>query len=84
MSAKDFGTPTLYVEHKADRSTEVDGNGTKQSVELPGFVYFGFVIDGVKIPLGRKGTAGLEADIARAKAKADAQAAAAPPAPPAV
>ena len=82
MSEQTFGAPSLYVEHKPDYSNEVDGNGLKHQVELPGHVYFGFVIDGVKIPVGRKGTAGLLADIGRAKAKADAQAAAAPPAPP--
>lgn len=78
-----FQTPQLYVEHKPDSSTEVDGSGVKHAVELPGHVYFGFVINGVKIPLGRKGTAGLLADIRRAQgAAASTDAAPAPDAQP--
>ena len=75
MSSPTFGTPTLYLEHVPDYSVEDDGSGGKMSVELPGFVYFGVTVNGAKIPLGRKATAGLLADIARVKAKADADAA---------
>lgn len=77
-----FETPTLYIEHHPDFSTEVDGNGLNQRHELPGHVYFGLVVNGVKIPLGRKGTAGLVADIKRAKAKQDAEVAPGTPAAP--
>jgi hypothetical protein len=72
MTALNFETPSLYVEHKPDSTSEVDGNGVRQVHELPGHVYFGFVINGVKVPVGRKATAGLLADIKRAKAKQDA------------
>lgn len=77
-----FETPTLYIDHHPDQTAEVDGNGQRQVHELPGHVYFGIVVNGVKIPLGRKGTAGLVADIKRAKAKQDAEASTAPPAAP--
>lgn len=67
MAEKKFSTPKLYIEHRPDHSSELDGNGVRQVHELPGHVYFGIEVDGVKIPLGRKATAGLEADIERAK-----------------
>ena len=76
-----FDTPTLYIDHHPDSTSEIDGNGQRQVHELPGHVYFGIVVNGVKIPLGRKGTAGLVADIKRAKAKQDAEAAGSPSVP---
>ena len=83
MATLSLDTPTLYVEHVPDYSTEIDANGLPQVNELPGHVYFGVVIDGVKVPLGRKATAGLLADVERVKAAAQAAAdASAPPAPP--
>lgn len=65
-----FSTPSLYIDHVPDSTNEVDGNGVRVVKELPGHVYFGVEVDGVKIPLGRKGAAGLLADIERAKANA--------------
>lgn len=70
MSDLKLGTPKLYVEHVPDHTSELDGNGVRQVHELPGHVDIGVEIDGVKIRLGRKATAGLLADIERAKAKA--------------
>jgi hypothetical protein len=72
-----FSTPTLYATHVPDYSTEVDGNGVKQRVELPGHVEFGLIVNGVKVRIAQKATAGLLADITRAKAAADEAAAAA-------
>lgn len=69
----DFSKPTLYVEHVPDYGIETDGNGVKHEVELPGHVNFGVEIDGVKVQLGRKATAGLLADIERSKAAAEAE-----------
>lgn len=67
MSDLKLGTPKLYVEHFPDHTSELDGNGVRQVHELPGHVDIGVEIDGVKIRLGRKATAGLLADIERAK-----------------
>lgn len=66
----DLGTPTLYVEHVPDHGTVTNSSQQTETVELPGHVYFGVEVNGVRVPLGRKATAGLLADIARAKAAA--------------
>lgn len=68
MSDLKLGTPKLYVEHVPDVTSELDANGVRQVHDLPGHVDIGVEIDGVKVRLGRKATAGLLADIERAKA----------------
>lgn len=67
MSDLKLGTPKLYAEHVPDVTSELDANGVRQVHDLPGHVDIGVEIDGVKIRLGRKATAGLLADIERAK-----------------
>lgn len=66
---------TIDVRRIPDASTEVDGNGNKQQVELPGFLEYGVNLDGHFQVLFRTKAPGTLADIARAKqAQADYQA----------
>ena len=57
----------VHARHKPDQHFELDANGIRKEVELPGFVEIGVEIDGHFLVLFRKHTAGLLADIARAK-----------------
>jgi hypothetical protein len=73
---------SLEVRHEPDYSVETRDEGIKERVELPGFLNFGVVVDGVFVTILRRKAAGLFADVKRAKAARDAEAAAAPPPPP--
>lgn len=83
MSARTLGPITIVSEHVPDYTLEVDGNGNKQRVELPGHVSFYLVVDGARVRIGHKAAAGLFADIDRAKAAAPPPAQTPPATPPA-
>lgn len=70
MTPRTFGTPTLYVEHQPDSTSELDANGVKQHSELPGFLEIGVLVDGVKVALHslKAGSLLPKIDAARAKA----------------
>jgi hypothetical protein len=69
----------LVARFVSDYSLEVGPDGNKRQVELPGFIDFGTVVEGVFVPLERRKAPGLLADIERAKqADGQAQAAAQP------
>jgi hypothetical protein len=74
MTDLNISSVGAYAEHVPDHSTELDPNGLPFVVELPGHIVFGFVIDGVKVPVGKKGEAGIAADKARQDAVAKAEA----------
>jgi hypothetical protein len=82
MSERTFNVGSVYVDHEPDFTNEVDGNGVKHSIELPGFVEIGVVVDGVKVPLTRQKAGNLLPQLDKAKANAAKAAEAAPPAPP--
>ena len=69
MPTREFSTPVPYIDHEPDFSLEEDGSGVKQSVELPGFVEIGFVVDGVKVPLVRRKAGNLLPQFDAAKSK---------------
>lgn len=69
----------VVARHLPDYSIETAGDGTKVSQELPGFVEFGVVADGVFVPILRRKAAGFFADVQRAKDQAAADQAAQPP-----
>lgn len=60
----------VHARHVPDQTQEVDSNGIRQNVELPGYVEIGVDIDGHFLVIARKATAGLLADINRAKQNA--------------
>lgn len=83
MSDRTFDVGGLYVDHEPDFSNEVDGNGAKQRVELPGFIEIGVLVNGHKVALHRLKAGNLLPQLDKAKADAQAKADAAPPQPPA-
>jgi len=68
MSDFAYDNLPLVARFVSDYSLEVGPDGNKRQVELPGFIDFGTVIEGVFVPLERRKAPGLLADIERAKA----------------
>jgi hypothetical protein len=46
MPARDLPNPTLVAEHVPDFTTEIDGNGVRHEVELPGAIRLGVDLGG--------------------------------------
>ena len=67
MSEYVYENLPLVARFVSDFSLEVGPDGNKRQVELPGFIDFGTVVEGVFVPLERRKAPGLIADIERAK-----------------
>jgi hypothetical protein len=67
MSDFAYDNLPLVARFVSDYSLEVGPDGNKRQVELPGFIDFGTVVEGVFVPLERRKAPGLIADIERAK-----------------
>jgi hypothetical protein len=67
MSDFAYDNLPLVARFVSDFSLEVGADGNKRQVELPGFIDFGTVVEGVFVPLERRKAPGLLADIERAK-----------------
>jgi hypothetical protein len=74
MSDYAYENLPLVARFVPDFSLEVGPDGNKRQVELPGFIDFGTVVEGVFVPLERRKAPGLLADIERAKQANDATA----------
>lgn len=46
MAEQEFESLSLVGKHEPDYSTEVDGDGNKRKVQLPGLYHVGFVRNG--------------------------------------
>lgn len=68
MSEFAYENLPLVARFVSDFSLEVGPDGNKRQVELPGFIDFGTVVEGVFVPLERRKAPGLIADIERARA----------------
>lgn len=67
MSEFAYENLPLVARFVSDFSLEVGPDGNKRQVELPGFIDFGTVVEGVFVPLERRKAPGLIADIERAR-----------------
>lgn len=63
----------LVAKHVPDYSMELDGDGNKSRIELPGHVEIGVDVEGAFVPLAKIGAVRLGKKIERAKANAAAR-----------